>query len=145
VYAFWKIVINISGFIMVCAASASGRLAASDIPHPERVSGRFWQRVADPNHPEAPPRLVLMHGANPLSQSEGRPRERVMCARAGEKILVHQIGAESASSSLAATVLGSGACGASVRARIGVTGAVTEVRVLEEGIGILDGKENKWR
>jgi hypothetical protein len=46
---------------------------------------------------------------------------------------------------LEATAFESGACGARVRARVAVTGALVEMKVIDAGAGILSGKAGAWR
>jgi flagella basal body P-ring formation protein FlgA len=47
--------------------------------------------------------------------------------------------------SLEATALQNGACGARVRARVAVTGAMVEMTVLDSGAGVLSGKAAAWQ
>jgi hypothetical protein len=108
------------------------------------MSGRYWQRVFDPRHPEAPPRLVPKQTDHSAFASQEKPRRTVICVRAGDRLVLHQAGGAS-TLSLAARALESGACGAHIRARIVVTGVVAEVTVAEQGIGILSRREDKWR
>jgi hypothetical protein len=144
VSAFWKILISIAVCSLASMAGASTRPAVNDMTS-ESASGRNWRRVFDPQHPEAPPRLMVIHGASTLSGSQEKSRRPMVCVRAGEHFVLHQTGARSPMLSLAATALESGACGDHVRARIQVTGVVAEVTLLEEGIGALRGKGEKWR
>jgi flagella basal body P-ring formation protein FlgA len=65
--------------------------------------------------------------------------------RAGEHLLLHETQTGSSTVSLAATALERGACGDRVRARIEVTGALTEITVLGHGMGALSRKEDRWR
>jgi hypothetical protein len=143
VSAFWKVFISITISAWICAPRA---LCApvSNMPHPESMSGQYWQRVFDPRHPEAPPQLVLKQNQNPPSPSPEKPRRTVICVRAGDRLVLHQAGGAS-TLSLAARALESGACGAHIRTRIAVTGVVAEITVAEQGIGILSGREDKWR
>lgn len=142
--AFWRILIGITVCSMPCIAGASTRPGVDDVTL-ESASGRSWQRVFDPQHPEAPPRLMVMHDAGTLSGSRAKSRRPVVCVRAGEHLVLHQIGVRSPMLSLAATALENGACGDHVRARIQVTGAVAEVTLLEQGVGTLEERGAKWR
>ena len=142
--ALRKIFISIAICSMVSAAGASTLPAMNDVTS-ESASGRYWRRVFDPQHPEAPPRLVITPGSGALFGSRGKSRRPVTCVRAGEHFVLHQSGVRSPMLSLAATALESGACGDHVRARIQVTGAVAEVILLEQGIGTLGGRGAKWR
>jgi hypothetical protein len=144
VSAIWKLLIGIAVCSTACTTGASTQPAVNDVTS-ESASVRNWRRVFDPQHPEAPPRLVSVHGAGALSGSGGRLRRPVVCVRAGEHLVLHQTGTHSPMLSLAATALESGACGDHVRARIHVTGVVAEVTLLEQGIGALREKGEKWR
>ncbi len=68
-----------------------------------------------------------------------------MCVRAGDRVLLRGASVNFSRMSLEATALESGACGARVRARVGVTGALVEMTVLDAGSGILSGKAVAWR
>jgi sarcosine oxidase gamma subunit len=89
--------------------------------------------------------LMVTHDARALSGSQEKSRRSIVCVRAGEHFVLHQTGTHSPMLSLTATALESGACGDHVRARIQVTGAVAEVTLLEQGIGALRVKGEKWR
>lgn len=144
--ALRKILVSIA---LACLALSTARASSArfllDAPVPDSISGRFWQRVIDPRNPAAPPRLVRVHDSAAPSGSRGEARRPIACVRAGEHLLLHQTRTGSSTVSLAATVLQSGACGDRVRARIEVTGALTEITVLGRQVGILDRKGNKWR
>src|ERR1700742_4313803 len=136
VSALWKILIGIAVCSMACTTDASTQPALNDGTS-ESASVHDWRRVFDSRHPEAPPRLVSIHGAGALSGSGRKSRRSIVCVRAGEHLVLHQPGTHSPMLSLAAIALESGACGENVRARIQVTGAVAEVTLLEQGIGAL--------
>ena len=142
--AIWKLLIGIAVCSTACTTGASTQPAVNDVTS-ESASGHYWRRVFDPQHPEAPPRLVSVHGAGALSGSGGKSRQSIVCVRAGKHLVLHQTGTHSPMLSLAATALESGACGDHVRARIQVTGAVAEVTLLEQGIGTLRERGAKWR
>lgn len=134
----------IASLAMTTYASSSAGLA-HDVPVPDSISGFYWQRVIDQAHPAAPPRLIPVHDAA-TSFSNGRDTRRpVACVRAGEHLLLHESHKAPSNLSLAATALEGGVCGGRVRARIEVTGALTEITVLGQGVGILDRKADKWR
>jgi hypothetical protein len=140
--------------IIVCTAmlgfcaSVAGASAAHlgrDAEQVDPISGLHWQRVLDAKHPEAPPQLTLQRGSG---AGLSRHRELVrpaICVRAGDHILLRSANSELSMSSLQATVLQTGACGARVRARVAVTGALVEMTVLDSGVGILSGKVSAWR
>jgi sarcosine oxidase gamma subunit len=144
VSALRKVLIGIAVCSMAFAAGASTQPAVNDVTS-ESASRHYWRRVFDPQHPEAPPRLLSIHGTGALSGSGGKSRQSIVCVRAGEHLVLHQAGTHSSMLSLAATALERGACGDHVRARIQVTGAVAEVTLLKQGIGTWRGRGAKWR
>jgi hypothetical protein len=140
--------------IIVCTAmlgfgmSAAGASAVHldrDAEQVDPISGLHWQRVLDAKHPAAPPRLTLLHSSG---AGVSRHREVVrptLCVRAGDHILLRSANTGSSMSSLQGTALQNGACGARVRARVAVTGALVEMTVLDSGAGILSGKAGAWQ
>jgi hypothetical protein len=136
------------GLIMLFCVSAAGASAvhvARDAEQADPISGLHWQLVADPEHPAAPPRLTLMGGSGqPLKRDKQLPRP-IACVRAGDHVLLRGPNLDFSKMALEATALESGACGARVRARVAVTGALVEMTVVDSEAGILSGKAGAWR
>lgn len=129
----------------VSMAGASALHVARDARQADPISGLRWHRVADPNHPAAPPRLTLVRGTDAGLSGHRELRRAALCVRAGEHVLVHGKDAGSSTFSLEAIALESGACGDRVRVRVAVTGALAEMSVLGSGVGVLSDKAAAWR
>ncbi len=143
--ALRKILISIAvAFLAMTTVAASSTGVAHDVPEPDSISGFYWQRLIDKAHPAAPPRLIHLHDSAASFGSHDTQRP-VACVRAGEHLLLHESRKGFSTLSLGATALEGGVCGGRVRARIEVTGALTEITVLGRGVGVLDRKGNKWR
>jgi hypothetical protein len=125
-------------------AGASALHFGCDAEQVDPMSGLHWQCVLDAEHPAAPPRLTLLRGSAGLSQHREIVRP-IICVRAGDHILLRSANSELSMSSLEATALQNGACGARVRARVAVTGALVEMTVLDSGAGTLSGKVSAWQ
>ncbi|MGA9718901.1 MAG: hypothetical protein WBQ79_11540 [Acidobacteriaceae bacterium] len=144
-YALRKMLISIAvAFLAMTTAAASSRGVAHDVPEPDSISGFYWQRVIDKAHPAAPPHLIHLHDSAASFDSRDTQRP-VACVRAGEHLLLHESRKGSSTLSLAAIALEGGVCGGRVRARIQVTGALTEITVLGPRVGVLDRKGDEWR
>jgi hypothetical protein len=129
----------------VSVAGASALHLGCDAEQVDPISGLHWQRVLDAKHPAAPPRLTLLRGSGAgLSRHRELTRPTV-CVRAGDHVSLRSAKSELSMSSLEATALQNGACGARVRARVAVTGALVEMTVLGSGAGILSGKVGAWQ
>jgi hypothetical protein len=132
-------------FLAVTAAAASSARVAHDVREPDSTTDFYWQRVIDPRNPASPPRLIPLHDSSASSGSQRDTRRPVACVHAGEHLLLHESRKASSTLSLEAIALEGGVCGGRVRARIEVTGSLTEITVLGPGVGILDRKADKWR
>lgn len=110
----------------------------------DTISGFHWQRVADPKRPAAPPRLRLIHGAD-TATGHRKSQQPAVCVRAGQHVTLRTSNAGFPLFSLEAMALDNGACGARVRVRVTVTGALLEMTVLDSGSGILSGEADRWR
>ena len=143
--AFANIFVFLIMLLCVSVARASAVHVARDADQADPLSGLHWRWSADPQHPAAPPRLTLMHGSGHPLEKAKRPSRPVMCVRAGDRVLLRGASVNFSRMSLEATALESGACGTRVRARVGVTGALVEMTVLDPGSGILSGKAAAWR
>jgi hypothetical protein len=132
---------------LACAdfAGASAVHLPGEVEQADPISGLHWQRVLDPKRPAAPPRLTLMRGSSAASSRPREQRRPVMCVRAGDHVLLRDAKPSFSRFSLEATALENGACGAHVRARVAVTGALLEMTVLEAGTGVFSGKAAAWR
>jgi hypothetical protein len=140
-----NIVVCLVMLLCVGAAGASAVHVVRDAEQADLISGLHWQRVEDPKHPAAPPRLTMMRGSDQASET-GKPLPRPMvCVRAGDHVLLRGTNVGFSMMSLEATVLENGTCGARVRARVAITGALVEMTVLDAGEGILSGKAGAWR
>jgi hypothetical protein len=142
--AFVNIVVCLVTLFCVSIAEASALHVACDARQADPISGLHWQRMADPKHPAAPPRLTLVRGDTAL-RSHRELRRPALCVRAGDHVLVHGKDVGSSTFSLEAMALENGACGDRVRVRIAITGAVAEMSVLGSGMGVLSGKVAAWR
>jgi hypothetical protein len=140
-----NIVVCLVMLLCVGAAGASAVRVARDAEQADPISGLHWQRVADPKHPAAPPRLTFTRGSDhPAGGDKQLPRP-VVCVRAGDHVSLRGARLGFSTMALEATALESGACGARVRARVEVTGALVEMKVIDAGAGILSGKAGAWR
>jgi hypothetical protein len=142
--AFVNIVVCLVTLFCVSIAEASALHVACDAKQADPISGLHWQRIADPKHPAAPPRLTLVRGDTAL-QGHRELRRPALCIRAGDHVLLHGKYAGSSTLSLEAMALENGACGDRVRVRIAITGALAEMSVLGSGMGVLRGKAVAWR
>jgi hypothetical protein len=135
--------------VMLLCGSVAGASSVHVVREPEQadpISGLHWQRVADPKNPAAPPRLTLRRGSDQPSETGKQfPRRPVVCVRAGDHVLLRGTNAGFSMMSLEATAVENGTCGARVRARVAITGALVEMTVLDAGAGILSGKARPWR
>ena len=109
------------------------------------ISGLHWQRVTDPTHPSAPPRLTLTRSSGDALRGHRELRRPTICVRAGDHVSLRSTNGGFSMFSLEATALQNGACGARVRARLAVTGAMVEMTVLDSGAGVLSGKAVAWQ
>lgn len=126
-------------------AGASAMNTARDAERADPFSGLHWERVANPERPAAPPRLVLVRGADAASHLDKQMRLPIICVRAGDRVLLHGANAGSSTLSLEAMALENGACGERVRARVRVTGAMVEMKIVDSGTAVLSGKVAAWR
>ena len=142
------VLVNIFVFLVmllcVSVAGASAVHVARDAEAADPLSGLHWRWSTDPQHPAAPPRLTLMRDSDrPLEKAKQASRP-LTCVRAGDRVLLRDASVHLSMMSLEATALESGACGARVRARVGVTGALVEMTVFDAGSGILNAKAAAW-
>jgi hypothetical protein len=143
--ALLNVVVCLVTLFCVSMAGASALHVARDARQADPILGLRWQRMADPNHPAAPPRLTLVHAADTGLSGHRELRRPALCVRAGDHVLVHGKDAGSSTFSLEAMALENGACGDRVRVRVGVTGALAEMSVLGSGVGVLCDKAAAWR
>ncbi|MFL6429796.1 MAG: hypothetical protein ACJ71S_16235 [Acidobacteriaceae bacterium] len=129
----------------VSVAGASAMNIARDAERADPFSGLHWERVSNPERPAAPPRLVLVHGADAAGHSDKAMRRPIICVRAGDRVLLRSANAGSATLSLEAMALENGACGTRVRARVVVTGAMVEMKIVDSGTAVLSGEVAAWR
>ena len=129
----------------VSLAGASPVHLSREVEQTDPISGLHWQRVLDPTHPAAPPRWMLLRGSGFAVSTHGERRRPTMCVQTGDHILLRSANAGLSALSIGATVLENGGCGARVRARVTVTGAVVEMTVLDSGAGVLGGTAARWR
>lgn len=128
--------------------SVAGALAVHvgrDAERVDPISGLHWQRVLDAKHPAAPPRLTLQRSSDAEVSRHGESLRPALCVRAGDHVSLRTTNTGFSRSSLEATALQNGVCGARVRARVVVTGALVEMTVLDSGAGILGGKVAAWQ
>ena len=118
---------------------------AHDAGRADPFSGLHWERVTNPERPAAPPRLVLVCGADAAGHTDKRMQRPIICVRAGDRVLLRGASAGSSTLSLEAMALENGACGERVRARVVVTGAVIDMRIVDSGTAVLSGKAAVWR
>ena len=143
--ALRNISILVGTLLCVSLAGASAMRPPLDGEQADPISGLHWQRVTDPTHPSAPPRLTLTRGSGAALREHRELRRPTICVRAGDHISLHSTNAGFSMFSLEATALQNGACGARVRARVAVTGAMVEMTVLDSGAGVLSGKAAAWQ
>ena len=129
----------------VSMAGASPMHLGRDAEQVDPISGLHWQRVLDAKYPAAPPRLRLLHSSGAKVSQHGEPMRPTICVRAGDHVSLRSANGRSSMLSLEAMALQNGACGARVRARVVVTGALVEMTVLDSGAGILSGKVRAWQ
>lgn len=129
----------------VSVAGASAMNVAHDAGRADPFSGLHWERVTNPERPAAPPRLVLVCGADAAGHTDKRMQRPIICVRAGDRVLLRGASAGSSTLSLEAMALENGACGERVRARVVVTGAVIDMRIVDSGTAVLSGKAAVWR
>lgn len=143
--ALTNLVVCLVMLLCVGVAGASAVHVARDVEQADPISGLHWQRVADQQRPAAPPRLTLIRDSDhPLKRNNQLPRPMV-CVHAGDHVSLRGGNFGFSMMALEATALENGTCGARVRARVAVTGAVVEMTVLDSGAGILSGKADPWR
>lgn len=142
------------GKIIVCiamlsfgmsVAGASAMNVARDTELADPFSGLRWQRVANSERPAAPPRLVLVRDAEAAGNTQKERQRPSICVRAGDRVLLRGTNVGFSAVSLEARALENGACGERVRARVMLTGALVEMRVVDSGAGVLSGKVAGWR
>jgi hypothetical protein len=126
-------------------ARASAMNVARDTELADPFSGLHWQRLANLERPAAPPRLVLVRDAEPADTRKKERQHPSLCVRPGDRVLLRGTNASLSAFSLEARALENGACGERVRARVVLTGAVVEMRVLDPGTAILSGRAAAWR
>lgn len=131
--------------LCVSVAGASAVHVARDAEQADPLSGLHWRWSADPQHPAAPPRLTVTRGPGRSLEKFAQPSRPLICVRAGDRVLLRGASVNLSMMSLEATALESGTCGARVRARVAVTGALVEMTVLDAGSGILSGRAAAWR
>jgi hypothetical protein len=134
------IVVCVLMLLCVSAAGASAVHVARGDEQADPISGLHWQAVLDLKHPAAPPRLILMRGSDQPSEKGNQLPRPMICVRAGDHLLLRGNNTGSSTMSLDATALENGTCGARVRARVAVTGALVEMTVLDGQTGVLSGK-----
>lgn len=140
-----NIVVCLVMLLCVGAAGASAVHVARDAEQADPISGMYWQRIADPKHPAAPPRLTLTRGSDHPAERDRQSPRAAFCVRAGDRVSLRGARLGFSTMALEGTALESGACGARVRARVEVTGALVEMKVIDAGAGILSGKAGAWR
>jgi hypothetical protein len=145
VTALRNIAVCIATLACVSLAGASAMHSPLEVEQADPISGLHWQRVTDPTHPSAPPRLMLTRGSSTALREHRELRRPTICVRAGDHVSLHSTNAGFSMFSLEATALQNGACGARVRARVAVTGAMVEMTVLDSGAGVLSGKAAAWQ
>jgi hypothetical protein len=143
--AFVNIVVCLVTLSCVSVAEASALHIACDAKQADPISGLHWQRMADPKHPAAPPRLTLVRGADAAVRGHRELPRPALCVRAGDHVLLHGKHAGSSTLSLEAMALENGACGDRVRVRVAITGALAEMSVLGSGMGVLSDQVAAWR
>lgn len=126
-------------------AGASAIDIARDTERADPFSGLHWQRLMNPERPDAPPRLVPMRDAEAADNTKKERRPPSICVRAGDRVLLRGTNAGFSTISLEARALENATCGERVRARVMLTGALVEMRVVDSGAGVLSGKVAGWR
>lgn len=137
--------LNVSVAILLCCvgAKAARTHVSRAVENIDPISGLHWQRTTDPLHPAAPPRLkpAQMTGQEP---GRAKAKQTDVCVRAGDRVWLRGARPGSSVMLLEVTALQAGARGDDVRARVGVTGALVEMKITGPGAGILGGKVGKW-
>ena len=121
-------------------ARPAGTARISTAAHTARfdlLTGEYWERIADPRHPEAPPRWAAV--AATKSESHSCQPLPVAILRAGHPLQLKAGGANSLFR-MEAVALESGTPGNTVRARITLTGAVVEVMIVDQDTALLAGR-----
>lgn len=126
-------------------AGASAMNIARDTERADPFSGLQWQRVINPQHPAAPPRLMLVRDAEAAGHADQGTHRPAICVRAGDHVSLRSANAGPSTFSLEVMALGKGACGERVRARVAVTGAVVEMKVLDARTAVFSEKAAAWR
>lgn len=129
----------------VSVAGASAMNVARDVERADPFSGLHWERVMNPERPAAPPRLVLIRDADTAGPAYKGPRRPAICVRAGDHVSLRSANAGSPTISLEAMALENGACGERIRARVTVTGALVEMRVLDPRTAVPSRRAAAWR
>jgi hypothetical protein len=140
-----NIFVCIATLACVSLAGASAMQPPLEVEQTDPISGLHWQRVTDPTHPSAPPRLRLTRGSGAGLIEHRELRRPTNCVRAGDHVSLRSTNAGFSMFSLEATALQNGACGARVRVRVAVTGAMVEMTILDSGAGVLSGKAAAWQ
>ena len=143
--AIQNIVVGIVALSCAGFAGASSAHLPREVEQADPVSGLHWQRVTDPTHPAAPPRLMLTRGTDAELNEHRDLRRPTICVRAGDHVSLRSTNQGFSMFSLEAKVLENGACGTRVRARVAVTGAMVEMTILDSGAGVLSGKAAAWQ
>ena len=138
-----KLVLLLSG--LSSSATAYARVFGvaelkRDTVEADPISGLRWLRVADPSHPAAPPKLVLLRSDQGVPKGEqrfGAPATRSVCVHVGDHLRLDAAGTALNSMTLDAVSVGNAACGDLVRARLAVTGKLVAVSVTRMGAGVL--------
>jgi hypothetical protein len=126
-------------------AGASAMNIARDTERADPFSGLQWQRIMNPERTAAPPRLTLVRGADAAGYADKRTQRPTVCVRVGDHVALRSAKAGPSTFSLEAMALESGACGERVRARVAVTGAVVEMRVLDSRTAVFSREAAAWR
>jgi hypothetical protein len=126
-------------------AGASAMNIARDTERADPFSGLHWQRIVNPQLPAAPPRLMLVRATDAAAHADKGTQRPTICVRAGDHVALRSANAGPSTFSLEAVALANGACGERVRARVAVTGAVVEMRILDSGTAVFGGKAAVWR
>ena len=138
-----KVVLLLSGLSLSAAANARVFGAAElkrDTVEADPISGLRWLRVADPSHPAAPPKLILLPSDKGLSRGErrfGPVAPRALCVHMGDHLRLDAATTALNSMTLDAVSSGNAACGGQVRARLAVTGKLVDIMVTSVGSAVL--------
>ena len=126
-------------------AGASAMNIARDTERADPFSGLQWRRVINPERPAVPPRLMLVRGADAAGHADKGTQRPTICVHAGDHVALRSANAGPSTFSLDAMALGNGACGERVRARLVVTGAVVDMRILDARTAVFSEKATAWR